>query len=455
MAANYVLIQKIVVGAATAGSISFNNIPQTGYSDLKIVASVRGTTGSGTGDSIYMRFNNDSGSNYSLKQIYGDGTAAYSVNYSASSYFGSTIGFSGGNTGTANTFGNSEIYIPKFTNTNAYKVAQFDVLSETNSAVANATYITKGYGIWNSNAAITSILIGPWSSNFGQYSSFYLYGIANSSVTPAIAPYATGGDVVTTDGTYWYHTFTSTGTFTPRKAITCDYLVVAGGGGGGRDSYTDARRAGGGGAGGYRTSIGGSPLSLATSAYTVTVGGGGPGATTANNGNGTNGSNSVFSTITSTGGGFGCGTAVGGAVTIAPVPNGGSGGGGSGGGGNNLVNGNAGLFSPVEGYGGNDGGYSAPNFFGGGGGGSSANAPTGGVGGAGTANSISGSSVTYAGGGGGGGSIGLAGGTGGGGAGSSGAGTAGTANLGGGGGGSRNTTGGAGGSGIVIVRYAV
>jgi hypothetical protein len=37
---------------------------------------------------------------------------------------------------------------------------------------------------------------------------------------------ATGGDSVTTDGTYWYHTFLSSGTFTPTEALTADYLSL-------------------------------------------------------------------------------------------------------------------------------------------------------------------------------------------------------------------------------------
>jgi hypothetical protein len=52
---------------------------------------------------------------------------------------------------------------------------------------------------------------------FDQYSTFYLYGVAALGTTPAIVPYATGGDTIMTDGTYWYHTFVSSGTFTPQR----------------------------------------------------------------------------------------------------------------------------------------------------------------------------------------------------------------------------------------------
>ena len=36
--ANYILLERITVGAAGAASVTFNNIPQPGYTDLKIVA---------------------------------------------------------------------------------------------------------------------------------------------------------------------------------------------------------------------------------------------------------------------------------------------------------------------------------------------------------------------------------------------------------------------------------
>ena len=85
---------------------------------------------------------------------------------------------------------------------------------------------------------------------------------------------------------------------TGNLGLVVDYLVVAGGGSGG-GGYNNA--GGGGGAGGYKTSIGGTALTLnLNTLYTATIGAGGTGANAGNIG-----SNSVFSTITSTGGGGG------------------------------------------------------------------------------------------------------------------------------------------------------
>jgi hypothetical protein len=57
-------------------------------------------------------------------------------------------------------------------------------------------------------------------------------------------PSASGGTAVKSGG-FWYHTFTSSGTFTPFAPLTVDYFVLAGGGGGGKQGGA------GGGAGGY------------------------------------------------------------------------------------------------------------------------------------------------------------------------------------------------------------
>ena len=439
--ANYVLLERIELNASAA-SITFSNIPQSGYTDLKVVISARTNT-SGVIDSASIKFNGDTTlSNYTGKRLYGDGTSAYS---DSANYAGPFVTGAGC---TTNTFGNSDVYIPNYAGSNK-KSASYDMTAETNATTA---YLGLNANLWSGTAAITTISLTPeLGTAFVQYSTFSLYALAAVGTTPAIAPKASGGNI-TTDGTYWYHTFLSTGTFTPAVALSCDALVVAGGGAGG-GGYGS-----GGGGGGFRT---GSSLSVSTTGYTITVGAGGTGTSTS--GNGTNGSNSVFSTITSTGGGAGAG----GNPYVGLS-------GGSGGGGSRAAggSGNAGSYSPVEGYAGGSGYNGAPNYGGGGGGGASAvggngTSTVGANGGAGASSSLSGSSVTYAGGGGAGvydpGTAGTGGAGGGGNAGTGGgtnAGQAGTTNLGGGGGGASYAggsalAGGNGGSGIVIIRYAI
>ena len=434
MPKNYVLLETVTVGAAGAASVTFNSIPQSGYTDLKISISAKADRAGYEGVGMLLSFNGST-STFSSRVLYGTGSGTGS--FTLARYAGDA----NGPTATANTFASTDLYIPNYTSSNN-KSYSSDSTQENNGTSAYAYLVA---GLWSTTSAITSITLTPdGGSNFTQYSTFSLYGIAAIGSTPVIAPKATGGDIIDYDGTYWIHTFLSSGTFTPAVGLSCDYLVIAGGGAGG------ANRGGGGGAGGYLTSS----FSAASSTnYTVTVGAGGTGTST----NGTSGSNSSLSSFIAIGGGFG--------TQIDETINGGNGGSGGGASGSTAAR-TGGNPTSGQGF---KGGDTVANSQGSGAGGGGAGAAGGnvtsvggasGAGGSGLASSITGTSVTRAGGGGGGGTTAAAGGAGGGGAGGSGIsgtgnpGVAGTANTGGGGGGSGRTINGAnGGSGIVIVRY--
>ena len=458
MAANYVLIERITVGAAGASSVTFNNIPQTGYTDLLIKTSIRANNSSGSQGwyDSQITFNGIS-SGYTIKALYGNGSSAAS--------FSDTVIYDDlASSATPNyTFSNSEIYIPNYTSSNAKSIS-IDSVTENNATSSKAGLYA---GLWSytGNPAINKVTItGLNSSIFQQYSTFSLYALAAVGTTPTKAPKAIGGDIIQTDGTYWYHAFLSSGSFTPQTALSCDVLVVAGGGGGGYGISSN----GGGGAGGVFVA---SAQSLtANTANTVTIGAGGT--------NGASGGNSLFGSLTTAvGGGAGANSNILGT-------NGGSGGGGGYGfaGGSSTQTSTGGTgYGNAGGTGKNNSGAGSAGGGGGGAGAAgtspadNANNPTGGAG----INSISWSGGTlssaltvlglgvsgYIAGGGAGGQSGTttnnAGGAGGGGAGGSTStttGTAGVANTGSGGGGAGNNNtngaGGAGGSGLVIVRYA-
>ena len=442
-AENYVLLERIELNASAA-SVTFANIPQSGYTDLKVVSSGRGTRSEV--QSNWLVSFNGSTANFTARYLEGTGSSASSGSYAR------FIGAVPAANATASTFGSLELYIPNYlSNTN--KSYSADSVTENNATLAFTELVA---GLWSDTSAINSITISSGSSdNLAANSTFSLYGLAALGTTPAIAPKASGGNI-DYDGTYWIHTFLTSGTFTPQTGLTCDYLVVAGGGG------SAGYNGGGAGAGGLRSTVtatgGGGSLESALSvvsgtAYTVTVGAGGSAGNNAAGSSGTAGTNSTFSTITSTGGG-----------QTTSDANGSTGGSGGGGGGATGVSRTGGAGTTNQGFaGGNN--VTSGNYPSGGGGGAGAVGNNGsgsvsGNGGAGVATSISGSSVTYAGGGGGGSTVDGAtrgtGGTGGGGNGgaSGSAGTAGTVNTGGGGGGGAHSqNGAAGGSGIVIIRY--
>ncbi len=388
----YQPIASVTLSSAQS-SVTFSGIPQT-YTDLILV--VNNIVSSGTGNDTALRFNDDTSSNYSNTYLLGTGTSALSgrnpLTYADNGYLSA-------NSGNPNT---RIIHLMNYTNTTTFKTQL------TRASGQNGGQVTAYVNLWRSTSAITKILVYSADSlNYAAGSTFNLYGVANASITNVAK--ATGGDSVTTDGTYWYHTFRSSGTFTPTQALTADYLVVAGGGGAG------GWQSGGGGAGGLRctvTATGGggsleSALSLTAQAYTVTVGAGGAGGVYPGANQGNNGSNSVFSTITSTGGGGG-GTYGNPSTSIADGKSGGSGGGA---GGRESGDSTGGAGTSNQGYaGGTTFNAYARSALGGwvtaGGGGAGAvggnnGSFTSGNGGNGVATSISGSSVTYAGGGGG------------------------------------------------------
>ena len=227
MSANYILLETITVGEAGASSVTFNNIPQSGYTDLKIAYSVRSSI---IYNEVHFRFNGIS-SGYAGKILSGNGS-------SASSFGGGSTEMQGAlscpSTTTSSTFANGEIYIPNYTSSNVKSVSA-DSVQESN-ATTSLAQLMAGSWSYTGNPAITSITFFPatQTGTLVQYSTFSLYGLAAVGTTPVIAPYASGGDIIQTDGTYWYHAFLSSGTFTPAKKLSCDYLVVAGGGGAGQ-----------------------------------------------------------------------------------------------------------------------------------------------------------------------------------------------------------------------------
>jgi hypothetical protein len=420
--------------SSAAASITFSNIPTT-FTDLVIVCgSLKYVTGD---DDAFVRFNGDTGSNYSWTQLNGNGVTPSSNRGSSTSGIRSINGMSTTNVGTA------IINVQNYSNSTTYKTT----VSRHSTAFAGAFA-----GLWRNTAAITSVtIINLGAGGFATGSTFTLYGIKAA----APAPKATGGDVITTDGTYWYHAFKTTGLFDVKQPITANILLIGGGGSGG------GNLSGAGGAGGL---IELTSQSLSLSTYTVAVGAGAP---TNISGNGGNGNISQLGSLTAALGGGG-GNSINSATQAAGATSGlvGSGGGGS------YGNNAAGLGTSGQG---NNGGSvpGHPAQCGGGGGGkgsvgSNGSGFNGGAGGSGVntystwaAATGTGVSGFYAGGGGGGGDTNPgAGGSGGGGAGASTSdGFPGIVNTGSGGGGSRQLGstryGGAGGSGLVIVRYPV
>jgi hypothetical protein len=150
------------------GNVNFSSIPST-YTDLIIV--VVGADNTDNTRGTYLRFNSDTGSNYSITELRGNGTSAFStragitaasIAYSVTP--DTTLGYSVN-------IGN----IMNYANSTTFKT----VLARENSLTT--TYGGSGaiVSLWRNTAAITSIDVLE-SGNFKIGSTFSLYGIKSA-----------------------------------------------------------------------------------------------------------------------------------------------------------------------------------------------------------------------------------------------------------------------------------
>lgn len=139
-------------------SVTFSSISGS-YTDLiYIIYNKSGGTNSG------VRFNSDSGTNYSNTQLYGDGSAAYSLQQSnRAQALGGVI------QADATIIGN----VMNYSNTTTYKT----LIARGGSG--SATYLDAVVSLWRSTSAITSITFiqDTQTSNWNTGSTFTLYGV--------------------------------------------------------------------------------------------------------------------------------------------------------------------------------------------------------------------------------------------------------------------------------------
>jgi hypothetical protein len=172
MATTFTKIADVTVGSGGAASIDFTSIPGT-YTDLVIKYSLRSNV-SGVNESVGLRFNSDSGANYSYKRLYATGSATGSDSPGSNYSWG---GYVAGNTSTANTFGNGETYIPNYAGSTA-KSNSADGVGETDATTA---YMSLHANLWNSSSAINAITLLPINGTaWNQYSTATLYGVNNA-----------------------------------------------------------------------------------------------------------------------------------------------------------------------------------------------------------------------------------------------------------------------------------
>jgi hypothetical protein len=160
MAATYEPIATTTLGSNQT-SVSFTSF--SGYTDLIIIANVKGNDGS-----TCIRFNSDSGSNYSWARLAGYGSSASSASASNTNVISSATNISVN----AGDFQTCIFHINDYENTTTYKT----VLMRDGIAAHGAGAVA---GLWRNTAAITSLSIAPEFSANVYYagSTITLYGI--------------------------------------------------------------------------------------------------------------------------------------------------------------------------------------------------------------------------------------------------------------------------------------
>jgi hypothetical protein len=175
MANTYILIASNTLGSATS-TITFSSIPAT-FTDLVLKMSYRTTSFGSQEVGCRVAINGvNTGTPYSSTRITQDGSTVASARLTDSP-FGTVVGGGNGDGATANTFGNTELYIP------AYLVAQNKPYYANFTAEDNAsnTRIGQAGQFFRNTSAITSLVITTSdANNFATNSSFFLYGVKNS-----------------------------------------------------------------------------------------------------------------------------------------------------------------------------------------------------------------------------------------------------------------------------------
>lgn len=153
------IVSSTVTGSSTT-TITFSSIPAT-YTDLVVVSNYK----SAGNNYLMMRFNGDTGTNYSRTEMLGTGSSItnFRGTNEAYAYISSTYA----PTGTMGTF---VTHIMNYANTGVFKTL---ISSANNTDIGPSSVVN----LWRSTSAINTILITPIGTGYDVGSTFTLYGI--------------------------------------------------------------------------------------------------------------------------------------------------------------------------------------------------------------------------------------------------------------------------------------
>jgi hypothetical protein len=167
---SYYPIATTTVPSAGAATVTFSSIPST-YTHLQL----RFDGLSSSNATLTVRYNSDTGSNYSIHYLLGSGSASSSgaeTTQTLMTLYGSVpLAAASSQTGT------SIIDILDYANTNKYKTLFSRYGSDNNGTPRNAGLITAN---WRSTSAISSVTLAPYPFTTNTWvagTTFALYGM--------------------------------------------------------------------------------------------------------------------------------------------------------------------------------------------------------------------------------------------------------------------------------------
>ena len=152
--------------ASSSATVTFSSIPST-YTDLFIYYQFGATS---SANNIGIRFNGDTGSNYSTTAFF-----SYNTSRSAGSYY-LTHGYVGNIAlgGPITLEGNGYVDINDYANTTTYKTCQSRYAYSIGATTSETNAIVN---MWRSTSAISSITLFSYNASYLIGSTFSLYGI--------------------------------------------------------------------------------------------------------------------------------------------------------------------------------------------------------------------------------------------------------------------------------------
>jgi hypothetical protein len=169
---DYELIESQILGSA-ASSVTFSSLGtySSTYKHLQIRTAVRSDRAGQPNSGLFMRLNADTGNNYAVHWLIGNGSA---VSSAASTSRSTTVALPlPAATATANAFGGGVIDI-----LDAYSSTKNKTIRSLGGVASSFNELQMASGLWLNTASITSItFVTILSDQFVAGSRFSLYGI--------------------------------------------------------------------------------------------------------------------------------------------------------------------------------------------------------------------------------------------------------------------------------------